>query len=285
MAYSTDIDYSNTLSLEKAVLKNRKRLNYLGSKELVLDYNGVTSQSREDCMEWLEANRLSITDPSFGFRTYEGTWVCINISYIEEKSILRQTFKIDSALTDDVALKTSAGVEAYRTYHFRVADPTAYNVPDTVEAGYVYSKRIHDNGDGTYDVIIDKVTDKAKTGNSSSEYGLWSETSTTTLNDTEQALPAWTAGTIVSVDNVPLDNGKFRSTVTVRTAKKAVITKRYPSDYVDPTQYPQITVAKNHTEAEIDALIGDMSNLFVNNLTMSLNEYGLYDAVITSRYD
>jgi hypothetical protein len=39
MAASTDFNYANLLSLDKAKLVKKSRLNFLGTKELTLDYN------------------------------------------------------------------------------------------------------------------------------------------------------------------------------------------------------------------------------------------------------
>jgi hypothetical protein len=80
MAISTDFNYDDLLSLEKAVLVSRERVNALGSQELAIDYNNIPSTTKEECLEYLEANRLEITNPEVSFKTYEGTWSCIRAS-------------------------------------------------------------------------------------------------------------------------------------------------------------------------------------------------------------
>ena len=125
---STDFNYTDLLSLDKAKLVNWTRLNFLGSKELVLDYNGINSGSRKECSNWLEDNRLSLTDPKFGFKTYTGIWKCVEIGFNEDKSVIRQRFKVDSALTSDVA-QHRAGDETLKTYYWRVVNPDDYNTP------------------------------------------------------------------------------------------------------------------------------------------------------------
>jgi len=129
MAASSDYNYDILLSLDKAKLVNRIRLNFLGSQEMVLDYNGITSVAREDCVEWLEANRLSITDPKFGFRTYEGTWFCVSITYNETKNSIRQEFRIDSSLKGDVTQR-NAGGRTLKDYYWRVVNPAKYVIPE-----------------------------------------------------------------------------------------------------------------------------------------------------------
>ena len=132
MAISTDFNYDDLLSLDKAKLVNRTRLNFLGSQELILDYNGVTSVAREECTQYLEANRLSLTDPHFGFKTYEGTWFCIDINYDENKKFIRQRFKIDSALTNEATKRTSAGTLAEKSYYWKIVDPDSIELPAAV---------------------------------------------------------------------------------------------------------------------------------------------------------
>ena len=129
MAISTDFNYDNLLSLGKAKLVKRFRLNFLGSQELILDYQGVTAGAREDCTEYLETNRLTLTDPKFGFRTYEGTWYCVDILYNEDRKSIRQRFKIDSSLQDDVSQRSANG-SSYKDYYWRVVDPARYKIPE-----------------------------------------------------------------------------------------------------------------------------------------------------------
>jgi hypothetical protein len=158
MAISTDFNYDNILSLDKAKLMNRVRLNFLGSQELILDYNGVSSTAREDCVEYLEANRLSVVNPSFGFKTYEGTWYCVDITYNEDKKTIRQRFKIDSSLLNDVTKRTSAGTLAEKSYYWKIVDPDSIELPaaGSIPDGTTYSKTSNDNGDGTFDVVVSK---------------------------------------------------------------------------------------------------------------------------------
>jgi len=158
MALSTDFNYDDILSLDKAKLMNRVRLNYLGSQELILDYNGVASTTREDCIEYLEANRLSVVNPHFGFKTYEGTWYCVDITYNEDKKTIRQRFKIDSSLLNDVTKRTSAGTLAEKSYYWKIVDPDSIELPaaGSIPDGTTYSKTSNDNGDGTFDVVVSK---------------------------------------------------------------------------------------------------------------------------------
>jgi len=158
MAISTDFNYDNILSLDKAKLMNRVRLNFLGSQELILDYNGVSGTAREDCVEYLEANRLSVVNPSFGFKTYEGTWYCVDITYNEDKKTIRQRFKIDSSLLNDVTKRTSAGTLAEKSYYWKIVDPDSIELPaaGSIPDGTTYSKTSNDNGDGTFDVVVSK---------------------------------------------------------------------------------------------------------------------------------
>jgi hypothetical protein len=158
MAINSDFNYDDILSLEKAKLIDRAFLNSLGSQELILDYNGIASAAREDSVEWLHANRKSIEDPEFGFKTYEGIWFCIDIKYDENKKTIRQRFKIDSSLEDEATKSTSAGVLAEKSYFWRIVDPTSIDlpVPASIPDGTTYTKTTNDNGDGTYDVVVSK---------------------------------------------------------------------------------------------------------------------------------
>ena len=134
MALDPSIRYEDALSLEQASLTTRGRDNHLGTKELILQYNKVTNQSKEDMMEWLEQNRLTLTDPEFAFRTYEGTWHCVSIEYVEKGPFIQQRFKIDSSLLNDVAQRTQAGT-AWKDYYWRIVDPRDYNIPEWTTTG------------------------------------------------------------------------------------------------------------------------------------------------------
>lgn len=362
------VDYANLLSLDRAKLQKRSRLNFLGSKELILNYNLQTSGAKEDATQWLESNRLTLTDPKFGFKTYTGVWESVDISFNEDAKVIQQRLKIDAPILYDVAKRDISG-ETLRSYYFRIVDPEKYILPKYIttgstlpalhglrwfdsgiieeeaavfydqdeiyanwwdgskfvitligdvgslgtdyfwksgregsyapaggysgnplfnlvgNTGEVWSKRINDNGDGTYDVTIEYNIAESYEGVSYGQSGLWGELTTVTINDDEQAAPAWSVGEIVTVNNVPLENGKFRTTTTTRTAIKQVIAKSYPHDYLAAPYYPKITVARNHTEAELDALIAGMSVVKVNSVSMSINEFGLYDAIINERFD
>ena len=128
MAASTDFNYEIMLSLDRAKLVKRKRLNFLGSKELILDYNLQTGAAKEEATEYLEANRLTLVDPSFGFKTYSGAWNCVEIEFNEDTKIIRQRFKIDSSLDDDVSLQ-SAAETVTKDYNFKTVDPSALTFP------------------------------------------------------------------------------------------------------------------------------------------------------------
>jgi hypothetical protein len=155
MAINSDFNYDDILSLEKAKLIDRAFLNSLGSQELILDYNGIASAAREDSVEWLHANRKSIEDPHFGFKTYEGTWFCIDIKYDENNKTIRQRFKIDSSLEDEATKEAPRGTLAEKSYYWRIVDPNSIPMPTPTE-GITYTKTMSDNGDGTYDVIVSK---------------------------------------------------------------------------------------------------------------------------------
>ncbi len=99
MAVDSSFDYDRLLSLDQAKLVGRERLNSLGSYELTLNYNKISSATKEDCLEYLEANRLSVTNPTFSNKTYEGIWKCVSIAYDENKSIIQQIFKVVAVLT------------------------------------------------------------------------------------------------------------------------------------------------------------------------------------------
>jgi hypothetical protein len=171
MAINPDFDYDKILALTQAKLVERTRLNSLGSYEITINYNQINSGTKEDCLEWLEANRLSITDPTVSFKTYEGTWNCTTIAYNEDRNIIQQKFKIDSQVGDlgdigdepDYSLQAgdlsriSAGMNVQKAYYWRVVSPDGIELPPSpgIE-GEIWTKTSNDNGDGTYDVTVQR---------------------------------------------------------------------------------------------------------------------------------
>lgn len=163
MAASTDFDYANILSLEAAKIRRRGRLNFLGSKDLVIEYPKIAPAQKEEAVEWLDDNRLTLVNPELNYKTLDGTWKCVDITYSDDSGVLRQTFKIDSKLggypdTAGNGASISLTSEAERTYLWRVVDPDSVNIPASTTAGITYDKSAVDNGDGTYDVTITKRT-------------------------------------------------------------------------------------------------------------------------------
>jgi len=254
MAINPDFNYQDKLALDKAKLVARSRINALGAYELTIQYNNIPSAMREDCIEWLEANRLEVTDPTVSFKTYEGTWNCLSIGYNEDSSILRQIFKVDVGVGDlgdwdgtppeptwgsqagDLS-RISDGTELERSYYWRVTSPENYEIPPTAQTGEIWTKTANDNGDGTYDVTISKevaVNQVATSAvNSGGTDGGYVETSEVNTNDSEQSFVAdggsvadAVAGETKRIENTPLENGKFRTTVTTRTAKSIEATSR-----------------------------------------------------------
>ena len=311
MPISTEFDYDILLSLEKAKLVGRKRLTWLGASELILEYRGITNATKEDCMEWLEENRTSLVNPHFGFRTYEGTWYFIDSSYIDGRDALQQRFKIDGVFEDDIAGK-SAGLTSYRSYYPKIVDPDAYNIPAVVDDGDVWSKRVQDNGDGTFDVVISKDTEVSLSGTSSVQAGppdgedypgSYGEESVVTTSGAEQSFVAdggsvadAVVGEIKTIQNVPLDSGNYRVTVTTRTA----IAQRVPPEVENPgSEYPWVDydsdfqigansfiIGTNQTWAQfkIDRNRAGVGFPFtkVNSITCRPNPFGLFDYTIVS---
>jgi len=201
MAVDSSFDYDRLLSLDQAKLVGRERLNSLGSYELTLNYNKISSATKEDCLEYLEANRLSVTNPTFSNKTYEGIWKCVSIAYDENKSIIQQIFKVDSSVGDlgdwdgegaeptwanqegDIS-HISSGMKAEKAYYWKVTNPEDVNLPTTAIAGEVWTKTANDNGDGTYDVVVSKQVAESQSGNSESQiWGEGDDSSVTALTD------------------------------------------------------------------------------------------------------
>lgn len=362
-------DYTNLLSLDKASLVGRERQNSLGTQELVLDYHLQTGTAKEGAIDWLEANRLTLTNPSFSHRTYTGTYKCVSVAYNDKSNVIRQRFKIDSSLEDDVAQRSAAG-DTLKHYYWRIVNPSAYNIPDlkttssasspnladvywydsgdveggesvyydanetyaiwytgsvwkislvsdvggtpanafvssgsevlgvytatgtntgsvTVNSlpmvGEAWTKTANDNGDGTYDVVITQYKTTEYTGTSYTENASYTETTVVTLNASAVAQPAYEVGKIVTVTNVPLENGLFRTTVTTREAKPPLhFYATYPSDW-DVSGLCDITLFYNYTPDAVVSLFSSMGIAYVNSPSVSRNEFGLYDGVIYRR--
>lgn len=128
MAADTSFNYSNLLDLKKAKLVKRSRLNFLGTKELTFAYQLQVAGIKEEAMEWLEENRLTLTNPNTKFRTYTGVWKSIEIEYDEKTNTISQRFKIDSVFTNDVSARNNGGLN-FKSYYWRIVNPGTYNIP------------------------------------------------------------------------------------------------------------------------------------------------------------
>jgi hypothetical protein len=302
MAISSDYNYQEKLSLDKAKLISRTRINDLGSYELVIQYSNIASAMREDALEWLEANRLTITNPNVSFKTYEGTWSCIDIIYNEDRAIIRQRFKVDVGVGNlgntsdqtDYTLQTgdlsriSTGGTVLKSYYWRVSNPEDYDIPSSAIEGEIWTKTANDNGDGTYDIIISKEVTSNLTSTSSTVTALYTETVTiNTSADEELEEPAYAVGFVKSVTNTPLENGKYRTELRVRQASDPIVfSQGYDSDYSYTFGgQSNVTIFRNYTEAQAKALIASMNGNMVNSPSISINEFGLYDGVLSQRYD
>jgi len=326
MAISTDFNYQDKLALDKAKLISRTRLNDLGSYELTIQYNNITSAMREDALEWLEANRLEMTNPTFSFKTYEGIWNCIDITYGEDRSIMRQRFKVDvgvgdlgdAGATSDYGSQSgdltriSEGMEVDRSYYWRVTNPETYTLPSTAINGQIWTKTANDNGDGTYDVIIGREVAQSLTAASSvqsgseetSDYpGAYSEDVDENTNNVELSfvsqggtIPDAVQGEIKRIDNTPLENGKFRTKVTTRTATPQRVP---PESEEGGPNYPWLEYGSDYIQDANNIIIGrnqswekfiadrDRTNVSpaifkINSISVRVNDYGLFDYTIIS---
>jgi len=311
MPINPDYNYDNLLSLDKAKLVSRERQNFLDTKELVLDYHNITSKVKEDAVEWLETptgsgggGRLELDSPTFSFKTYEGIWKCVSITYNEDSKIIRQTFKIDSSLGDldgsggtmtgtGDLVRVSAGVTAERAYYWRISDPNSVDLPATAPSGFIYTKTATDNGDGTYDVIITQEQAVNLTSGSSVDTDLFTEVSETNTNDVEISFASDTYGDnsiadaafreVKRIDNVALENGKFRSTVTTRTSIADKQSFAYPSDYA--AVGAQLVVARNQPFSELAldiAVVNPFPYAYVMSISLSPNDDGTYNYTISA---
>lgn len=314
MAISTDFNYDNLLSLEKAKLVSRERQNFLDTKELVLDYHQITSAAKEDAVEWLQTStgsggggRLTLVDPKFSFKTYEGTWTCVSISYNEDAKVIRQVFKIDSTIGDlgDVDVEAdfgeqsgdisriSDGMEVQRAYYWRITNPERIVLPSSPRVGEIWSKTANDNGDGTYDVIVTREIAENLTAGSSVDTDLFTEVSETNTNSVEISFASDSYGDnsvadavfreVKRVDNVPLENGKFRSTVTTRTSIADKQSFAFPSDYSQVGG--QLVVARNQPFSELAldiAVVNPSPWVYILSISLSPNDDGTYDYNISA---
>jgi len=300
MAVDTSFDLSQKLSLDQAKLVSRSRLNAIGSYEIVIDYRNIPSRLKEEALEWLEANRLSETDPVISQKTFDGTWRCVSIVFDEDRSIIRQEFRINASITDDEYVKTSEGVTAERSYYWRITNPEDVSLPATVNDGEVYTKTANDNGDGTYDVVVTKQiaqnfsNEDAPSAVSSQLYTEESViyTSTSPLkfqSETGGTIANANIGQIKRIDNVPLEDGNFRVTVTTRTAVQNFL---YPtsgngvfvwdSDFSSsgPLVGGFLLLGRNHTATNFGTVLDGLNGNYVISVSASINEYGLIDFTV-----
>jgi hypothetical protein len=267
MPINSDFNFDDKLSLDNAKLMNRVRLNFLGSQELILRYNGISSAMREDAVEYLEATAergvaSAMPSPTFGFKTYEGDWFCIDIEYNEDSQFIQQRFKIDSQIGDlgDVTetpdygdqagdvVRISDGMTLERSYYWRVVNPEGVDLP-TARTGEIWTKTSNDNGDGTYDVIISKEVEQDLTARSSVQAG---PINGQTINDI-------TIGTCTAF-------GAYREEIEEHTNSLPYV---FSADYLgDPT----IEIE------EPDAVLGRIKR--INNTP---RENGLYNVSIITR--
>jgi len=255
---------------------------------------------------------MTLTDPEFGFKKYEGDWKCISISYSDVANTLTQRFGIDAGIGDlatqvgDPFISTGAGVSAERFYFPRIVNPEDYQIPDAslIPVGQTWIKRMQDNGDATFDVMIEKtVANELLEGHSFVEAGTYSEVSDTTMNGparcfagnpvpgaTQISMP--TEGQIIRIENVPNEDGTFRSTVTQRDAKAfRVPALNAELDYFtwrsDYGWGGRMIVAENQTLAQfyLDLAAINPSGMseFVVSPSVQINDYGLYNYTISAR--
>jgi hypothetical protein len=251
-----------------------------------------------------------------------------SISYNEELKKISQTFKIDNSSTDwnlgDIGdesnyefqvgdlSRMASGLEIYRAYYWRVADPTIYVLPPIARVGEIWTKTANDNGDGTYDVIVAKevaqdldATAGVQAGpDRFDDYpGEYTETTDISTNDVEQDfvsnsgdIPDAVVGEIKTINNVPLENGKFRTTITTRTAIPQRVPPlseeggpnypwlEYGSDYI--TDANNIIVGKNQTWdnflADRDRTNVSPAIFKINSISVRPNAFGLFDYTIIS---
>jgi hypothetical protein len=297
---------------------------------MILRYNGISSAMREDAVEYLEATEgygiaSAMTSPTFGFKTYEGDWFCVDIEYNEDKQFILQRFKIDSSVGDldgssgsmtgtGDGSRISSGVDIERAYYWKITNPESVELPTTAPNGEIYTKTANDNGDGTFDVIITKEVATNLTATSSTmagpplfgggvSPGAYTETTDVSTNNIElefginaEDIPDAVIGEIKSINNVALENGMFRTTVTTRTA----IAQRVPPESQSGGgDYPWLEYGSDFIQDANNIIVGrnqpwdqvirdrDRTNiapalLKINSMSVHMNDYGLFDYTIIS---
>lgn len=215
MGINPDFNYESLLSFEKAKLSTRGRQNSLGSLELIFTYQLQTDAMSEDAVEWLDANRQEITDPTFSNKTYEGTWKCISIEYGQNATTIVQRFKIDSSLLEDVSRRSKDGT-VWKDYHWRIVDPRDYNIPEWTTTGTstpdlsgllwydshteINGEAVHYTADETYALWYDgsnyRISIKADVGGTPTDYFL-----SAALEGVYAANGAWTGAPEVGFDS------------------------------------------------------------------------------------
>jgi hypothetical protein len=323
---ASEFDFGISLDLDRAKLVSNTRENDLGASELVLDYRIQNSGAKQEAREWLEANRLQMLDPTFSFKTYTGTWNCITIEFTEDAHIIRQTFKIDVSVGDlgDVGqepdyglqvgdlVRISDGMEMFRAYYWKVSNPEDIDLPPADIVGEIWTKTANDNGDGTFDVVVSKEVAQSQTANNEAKAGdddgndfpgAYDETTLVNTNDSQQrfvsaggSVPNATTGQIKRIENAPLENGKFRTTITLRQA----IPQRIPPDSeAGGPNYPWLEYGSDFIQDANNIIIGrnqtwanfiadrDRTNISpaifkINSISVRVNDYGLFDYTIIS---
>lgn len=216
------------------------------------------------------ANKKSIDIPGVGVNVEVSAQVRKNEYGLKDGTVIVRRHEGKTA--------TASGGSSNRTVEITV-EKNASDVPN--ETGAQNEEIEIDfsiNDHGSYNVRKRKVTHKEISTSSSSESELAKEETVEKENAIEQENKGgYNKGSIVEVSNKPNGHGTFSTRKTTRTAKGASETVTWNTEDDNYTYNHTLQVYRN-----AKSVPQPPGNTFRCSVSLSINEYGLYDVVINS---
>ena len=180
-------------------------------------------------------------------------------------------------MTHKPDVRTATGGSAARSVELEVgvnqtevpAGETSTNVETDVD--------VSQNGHGTLTTRRRKVTHKPVTKTARGGTALYDEEETSTINDEEQPSESGGSGRTVTCRANPNEHGSATTTKVVRTAKAKSESVTWTTKDDNYTYTHTVSVYRNS-----QSVPNVPSGKYQANISLSINEFGLIDAVVTS---